>query len=86
MPFSEIHEFYRIAYLKMEARMEQEEKEKQEEERRKQIEERQNKNSNLRGPRKPWKPNSNINNQKTSIPLSVDMDDFEELIEDGGLI
>lgn len=83
MPFSEVHEFYRIAYLRMEERMRQEE---EEEKNRKLEEERQNRISNTRGPRKPWNPSVDVNQQKPSIPLSIDIDDFEELLEDGGLL
>ena len=83
MPFSEVHEFYRIAYFRMEERMKQEE---EEEKNRKREEAIQNRQSNTRGPRKPWNPPVDVKQQEPSIPLSIDMDDFEELLEDGGLL
>lgn len=92
-PFAEVHEFYRIAYLRMQARMEaqkeEEEKHKKEEEQRRMQERQNDLRNNARGPRKPWNPTDakHINNQsKPSTPPSIDVDDLEELLEDGGLI
>lgn len=91
MPFNELHEFYRIAYLRMQARMEAqkaEEKKRKEEEEKERIKERQQHLSQARGPRKPWTPTDvNKTTSKTTVPpSSVTMEDIEEFLEDGGLI
>ena len=81
MPFYQLHEFYRIAYNKMEARMAAE---KQEEEERKK-EEQSNSSSNS-APSVPHKPTDvkQRQNKSAGVSPSISMDDLEELIEDGG--
>lgn len=91
MPFNELHEFYRIAYLRMQAKMEAQKREEEKRKKEEEINRINQKQQNLRqarGPRKPWTP-TDVNqqtSQTTVPPSSVTMDDIEEFLEDGGLI
>lgn len=74
---------------RMEAEKAEEEKRRKEEEEARLRDRQNNLRNNARGPRKPWNPTDvkHINNQsKPSTPPSIDVDDLEELLEDGGLI
>lgn len=79
MPFYQLHEFYRIAYNKMEARMEAE---KKEEEERKKEEERNSSSSSSGSQRS--STDVKQHNKPIGVSPSISMDDLEELIEDGG--